>query len=49
VIRGLAAAGLTGDRVVVEKPFGRDLASARGLSRILQEFFAEPSIFSIDH
>jgi glucose-6-phosphate 1-dehydrogenase len=49
VIRGLAKTGLTGGRVVVEKPFGRDLASARNLNQILQEFFAEPSIFRIDH
>jgi glucose-6-phosphate 1-dehydrogenase len=36
-------------RVVVEKPFGRDLASARELNRILLAAFDEPSIFRIDH
>jgi glucose-6-phosphate 1-dehydrogenase len=49
VIGGLAKADLGGGRVVVEKPFGRDLESARSLNRILQEVFAEPSIFRIDH
>lgn len=38
-----------GARVVVEKPFGRDLASARELNRILLAAFDEPSIFRIDH
>jgi glucose-6-phosphate 1-dehydrogenase len=36
-------------RVVVEKPFGRDLESARELSRALHEFFPEENIFRIDH
>jgi glucose-6-phosphate 1-dehydrogenase len=36
-------------RVVVEKPFGRDLASARALNRTLHEVFPEESIFRIDH
>jgi glucose-6-phosphate 1-dehydrogenase len=36
-------------RVVVEKPFGRDLASARALNRSLAACFAERSIFRIDH
>jgi glucose-6-phosphate 1-dehydrogenase len=35
--------------VVVEKPFGRDAASARELNRVLHEFFPEESIFRIDH
>jgi glucose-6-phosphate 1-dehydrogenase len=38
-----------GARVVVEKPFGRDLASARELSRILHGCFDEKQIFRIDH
>jgi hypothetical protein len=38
-----------GARVVVEKPFGRDLASARKLNGILQKVFPESSIFRIDH
>jgi glucose-6-phosphate 1-dehydrogenase len=36
-------------RVVVEKPFGRDLASARALNRTLHNVFPEESIFRIDH
>ena len=36
-------------RIVVEKPFGRDLASARALNRTLHEHFPESSIFRIDH
>jgi len=38
-----------GARVVVEKPFGRDLASARELNRILHGCFDEKRIFRIDH
>lgn len=38
-----------GARVLVEKPFGRDLASARKLNRILLKTFEEPAIFRIDH
>jgi len=38
-----------GARVVVEKPFGRDLVSARELSRILHGCFDEKRIFRIDH
>jgi glucose-6-phosphate 1-dehydrogenase len=38
-----------GARVVVEKPFGRDLASARELNRVLTTMFPESSIFRIDH
>jgi glucose-6-phosphate 1-dehydrogenase len=50
VIKGLGAAGLTEQaRVIVEKPFGRDLASARELNRILRSAFAEDEIFRIDH
>ena len=36
-------------RVIVEKPFGRDLASARALNATLHEHFAESNIFRIDH
>jgi glucose-6-phosphate 1-dehydrogenase len=36
-------------RVVVEKPFGRDLASAQELNRVLHELFPEERIFRIDH
>ena len=51
VIRHLHAAGCTAGnaRVVVEKPFGRDLPSARELNRILHETFDEGAVFRIDH
>jgi glucose-6-phosphate 1-dehydrogenase len=50
VIKGLGKAGLAkGARVIVEKPFGRDLASARALNRIAHSVFPEDSIFRIDH
>jgi glucose-6-phosphate 1-dehydrogenase len=50
VAEGLAKSGSAkGARVVVEKPFGRDLASAQQLNRTLHAHFDEPSIFRIDH
>lgn len=50
VINGLGAAGLAESaRVIVEKPFGRDLASARTLNRELRAVFADDAIFHIDH
>ena len=50
VIQGLGAAGLAKDaRVIVEKPFGRDLASARELNAVARAVFPEDSIFRIDH
>jgi glucose-6-phosphate 1-dehydrogenase len=50
VAKGLQTAGCTENaRVVVEKPFGRDLKSARELNRILHEVFPENAIFRIDH
>jgi glucose-6-phosphate 1-dehydrogenase len=50
VLHALAASACgKGGRVVVEKPFGRDLESARTLNRILHDYFAESSIFRIDH
>ncbi len=50
VIRGLGAADLAENaRVIVEKPFGRDLASARELNRVARSVFPEDSIFRIDH
>jgi glucose-6-phosphate 1-dehydrogenase len=50
VIKGLGAAGLADRaRVIVEKPFGRDLASARELNRVARQVFPEDSIFRIDH
>jgi glucose-6-phosphate 1-dehydrogenase len=50
VIKGLGTSGLAdGARVIVEKPFGRDLASARELNQIALSVFPEDSIFRIDH
>lgn len=50
VVDGLAESGSAeGARVVVEKPFGRDLASARALNRALHRTFAESAVFRIDH
>ena len=50
VIQGLGAAKLSKDaRVIVEKPFGRDRASARELNRVAHTAFPEDSIFRIDH
>jgi glucose-6-phosphate 1-dehydrogenase len=51
VVEGLAKAGcaLPGTRVVVEKPFGRDFASARALNQVLLKTFDEEHIFRIDH
>ena len=50
VIAGLGSAGLaTHARVIVEKPFGRDLASARQLNAAARAVFAEDAIFRIDH
>ncbi len=46
----LAKAGLSqGARLIVEKPFGNDLASARALNATLHEHFPESSVFRIDH
>ena len=44
-----APAAPTGARVVIEKPFGRDLASARALNATLHRAFDEEAIFRIDH
>jgi glucose-6-phosphate 1-dehydrogenase len=50
VAEALQAAGLAEDaRVVVEKPFGRDLASAQELNATLHRVFPEDAIFRIDH
>jgi len=50
VVKGLGAAGLTaGARVVIEKPFGHDLASARALNDELREILDEEQILRIDH
>jgi glucose-6-phosphate 1-dehydrogenase len=50
VMKGLGAANLAQHaRVIVEKPFGRDLASARQLNRVAGKVFPQDSIFRIDH
>ena len=50
VIQGLGAADLSnGARVIVEKPFGRNLESAQELNRVAHSVFPEDSIFRIDH
>lgn len=50
VVKGLKSVGLNkGARVVVEKPFGRDLASARELDRVISRAFPEEAVFRIDH
>src|SRR5580658_4025279 len=50
VIENLSKSGLAKDaRVIVEKPFGRDLASARALNQVARAAFPEDSIFRIDH
>jgi glucose-6-phosphate 1-dehydrogenase len=50
VVEGLAKSGSANNaRVVIEKPFGRDLASAQALNQILRSVFPESAIFRIDH
>jgi hypothetical protein len=50
VIQGLGNAGVAQNSgVIVEKPFGRDLASARELNRVAHSVFPEDSIFHIDN
>jgi glucose-6-phosphate 1-dehydrogenase len=50
VIENLGRSGAAnGARVVIEKPFGHDLASARELNRVVHSVFPEESIFRIDH
>jgi glucose-6-phosphate 1-dehydrogenase len=50
VVKGLAAhCCAQGARVILEKPFGRDLPSARALNATLRRYFDESSIFRIDH
>ena len=50
VASGLARSGCAGNaRVVVEKPFGRDLASAQALNATIHESFPEASVYRIDH
>jgi glucose-6-phosphate 1-dehydrogenase len=57
IINHLGAAGLakpeergeTWTRIIIEKPFGRDLASSRELSRAVQQVFNEEQVYRIDH
>jgi glucose-6-phosphate 1-dehydrogenase len=50
VVQGLANAGCAKEgQVIVEKPFGRDLASAQALNGTLHEVFDESAVFRIDH
>ena len=50
VASGLAKAGIAAHgRVIVEKPFGRDLASAKALNSVLHKSFPEPAVYRIDH
>lgn len=50
VVQGLASVGMTErGRVVVEKPFGRDLTSAQELNDVLHRYLREEQIFRIDH
>jgi glucose-6-phosphate 1-dehydrogenase len=52
-IQGLGESGLNrspgSTRIVIEKPFGRDLESARELNRLVQEYFDESQVYRIDH
>jgi glucose-6-phosphate 1-dehydrogenase len=54
-LRGLADAGLVSEegdawrRVVVEKPFGHDLESARALNRMVEQYLRESQVYRIDH
>jgi glucose-6-phosphate 1-dehydrogenase len=50
VVEGLGSSGSAKNaRVIVEKPFGRDLASAQELNEVLHSVFPEKDIFRIDH
>ncbi len=47
--RAVQGPGVTGCRVIVEKPFGRDLASARALNEMIGSYLDETQIYRIDH
>jgi glucose-6-phosphate 1-dehydrogenase len=49
VIQGLAQSGVHRGRIVVEKPFGRDVRSAAELDEVLRRAYPEERIFRIDH
>ncbi|MBI2807533.1 MAG: glucose-6-phosphate dehydrogenase [Planctomycetes bacterium] len=50
VIAGLEQSGCAANaRIIVEKPFGRDVASAHSLNQVVHKVFGEPDVFRIDH
>jgi glucose-6-phosphate 1-dehydrogenase len=50
IAEGISGAGLAaGNRVMVEKPFGNDLASARALNETVHQYFPEDSVYRVDH
>ena len=50
VVGNLQASGCAdGGRIIVEKPFGHDLSSARRLNQLIHRVFAERDVFRIDH
>jgi glucose-6-phosphate 1-dehydrogenase len=50
IAEGIASAGRTGNaRIMVEKPFGTDLASARQLNETMHKYFPEDHIYRVDH
>ena len=50
VVDNLGASGCAaGARIIVEKPFGHDFASAQALNKRIHSIFAEPAVFRIDH
>jgi glucose-6-phosphate 1-dehydrogenase len=50
IAQGISGAGrAAGSRVMVEKPFGHDLASAQALNETMHQYFPEESIYRVDH
>jgi glucose-6-phosphate 1-dehydrogenase len=50
ITEGISAVGrATGNRVMVEKPFGNDLASARALNDTVHKYFPEEDVYRVDH
>jgi glucose-6-phosphate 1-dehydrogenase len=50
IAEGISTAGrAAGARVMVEKPFGTDLASAQQLNKLMHQYFAEDAIYRVDH
>ena len=50
IAEGISGAGrAAGNRIMVEKPFGHDLASARELNNTMHKYFPEDSIYRVDH